>query len=168
LKTASKDKGSKKSRRRRPKSVMKRNLHMWLRFLPFTAPIVITAFLYAWQHTRTHIVGLPIEDLRDKREELTKQNDSIRLRIEQLQAPARIESIARKKLGMISPEKWQVIALDQSERPPEPAVETDPRADKNFVASDKRVGLSGILKKRGSSVRSISDNADIETPQHSG
>jgi len=168
LKTASKQKSPKKQRKRRPKIVIRRNLKVWLRFLPFIAPIVITAFIYAWQHTRTHIVGLPIEDLRDRKKELAKQNDSIRLRIEQLQAPARIESIARKKLGMISPEKWQVIALDQPARPPEAAVETDLRADKNFVSSEKMVGLSGILKKRGS-VRSTSrQRGHSETPQHSG
>lgn len=168
MKTAPKEQNRKKKKRRRPKSVTRRNLKTWLRHLPIIAPIVMTAFIYTWQHTRMNIVGLPIEDLRVKKKELAKQNDSIRLRIEQLQAPARIESIARKKLGMISPEKWQVIALDHPVRPPEAAVETDRRADSNLVSSEKMVGLSGTLKKHGSFRSPSQEKRHSETPRQSG
>ena len=168
MKTASKEKGRKPKKKRRPKSATLRNLKNWLRFLPIIAPIVMTAFIYTWQHTRMNIVGLPIENLRAQERELLRQNDSIRLRIERLQAPARIESIARKKLGMISPGKWQVIALDQPARPPVRVIETDPRADYNFVSRKKTVGLFGILKNRGN-IRSRSrENQPSETPRHSG
>jgi cell division protein FtsL len=96
-----------------------RNFKDFMRLAPFVAPLIVTAFVYAWLYTRINITGLPINELRSRQSDLVKRNDSIRLRIEQLQAPARIESIARRKLGMVSPEKWQVVAVDEPVNPPE-------------------------------------------------
>ena len=166
MKTASKEKS--RTKKRRTKSITRRNLKNWLRLLPVIAPIVTTAFIYTWQHTRMTIVGLPIEELRAKKDELTRQNDSIRLHIERLQAPARIESIARKKLGMISPETWQVIALEQPVRPPRTVGETYRRADSDLVSGKKMVGRYGILKKRGSSRSSSQEHRPSEVPRQSG
>ncbi|MBI4831829.1 MAG: cell division protein FtsL, partial [Candidatus Lindowbacteria bacterium] len=115
---------SAKKRKRRAKSLTRRHLKNTLRYLPFAGPLIITAFIYTWQHTRLNIVGLPIESLRAKRTEIVKQNDSIRLRIEKLQAPQRIEAIAHEKLGMSLPQTWQVVALDQPMEPPQPNGET--------------------------------------------
>lgn len=101
-----------------------------------------------WQHTRLNIVGLPIESLRARKMDLIKQNDSIRLRIEQLQAPQRIETIAHEKLGMSSPETWQVVALDQPMRAPRSAGETIRRAEGQLPPVEKPAKLLGFLKKR--------------------
>jgi hypothetical protein len=83
--------------------------------------------------------------------DLVKQNDSIRLRIEQLQAPQRIETIAHEKLGMSLPETWQVVALDQPMRPPRSAGERIRRAEGQLPPIEKSAKLLGFLKRRGAS-----------------
>lgn len=147
MKKTPKQKTSKK--KRHPKSITRRNLKRSLRFLPFIAPLIITAFIYAWLHTRMNIEGLSIEKRQAKKRELIKQNDSIRLRIEQLQAPARIESIAREKLEMITPQKWQVIPLDEPIQPPKQAVEISQHVQERLPSGRESAGLFGFLKKRG-------------------
>jgi cell division protein FtsL len=115
-------KGSEKKRRRRPKSLIRKNLKQSLGILRFILPPVLSAFISTWLYTRSNIIALPIEGLRIEKATLTKNNDALRLTIEQLQAPHRIEAIARKKLGMIPPEMWQVVVLDKPLRAPETAV----------------------------------------------
>lgn len=149
MKSARQQNPSAKKRKRRPRSITRRNLKNLLRFLPVIAPLLITAFIYTWQHTRMSIVGAPVEGLRADRTDLIKHNDSIRLRIEQLQAPARIETIAREKLGMVSPEKWQVVTLDHPTQPPEAADETDGgRTGRIFPIIQKAARLLGFPEKQ--------------------
>jgi cell division protein FtsB len=117
------EKSAEKKKKRRSKSVTRRNIKYIFRFLPFILPPVITAFIYTWLYTRTNIVALPVEGLRAQKTELMKRNDALRVNIEQLQDPRRIEIIAHEKLGMISPNIWQVIVLDKPVRAPETAVQ---------------------------------------------
>lgn len=137
---------NKKKKRRRPKSLIRRNLKTWLRFFPFLAPLIVTAFAYTWLHTRLNIVTLPIQNLRAKKTYLIKQNDSIRVSIERLQAPDRIESIARTKLGMVSPEKWQIVAIDEPLQTPTAAREVVAAQD-TVPPGQKTAGLFGFLKR---------------------
>ncbi len=110
-----------------------------------------------------NIESISIENLRARRNDLIKQNDSLRLRIEKLQAPARIESIAYKKLGMISPQERHIITLDEPLEPPKQAVESSyPEEDERLSSSKKSVGLSELLKRRGRS-RGISQTHYSET-----
>jgi len=112
-----------KKKKRRPKSLVLKNLRQIIQIAPFLFPIIVTAFTYSWLYTRTNIVAHPIEGLRSRKVNLMKRNDALHLSIEQLQAPQRIEAIAREKLGMISPERWQVVVLDKPVRAPEAAVQ---------------------------------------------
>jgi len=163
---ARKQKNQKKKRRSKSKS--RRNLRQFLRFLPIVAPLILTAFIYMWQHTRMNIVSISIEKLRAKRRDLIKQNDSIRVRIEQLQAPTRIELIAREKLGMISPEKRHIIPLDEPFQPPRRAVESTRLVDERVSSSQKAAGLFRFLKKRGSSGNILQTHSSQETARQSG
>lgn len=168
MKTTQKKKKPEKKKKRRPKSVVRRNLKNSLRLLPAGVLLIVTAFIYTWQHTRMNIVGIPIEELRAKRRDLIKQNDSIRLRIEQLQAPARIESIARDKLGMVSPQKWQVVTLNEPTRPPEAVPETNRMAERRHPSANKSAGLFGFLKKHGSLGNTSQEHTPPETAEQSG
>jgi len=147
---------------------MMRNLKHWLRFLPWVAPILITAFTYAWLYTRINIVALPIERLRARKTDLVKQNESIRLRIEKLQAPARIESIAREKLGMLSPQKWQVVALDEPIQPPDQTEGAAPRPEHAVASERESTRLFGFLKKHGDADNALRKHPSPETTEHSG
>jgi hypothetical protein len=121
-----------------------------------------------WQHTRINIISLSIEKLRSKKQDMVKQNDSIHLRIEQLQAPARIESIARKKLGMISPQKRHVIALDDLLQPLEQVVERNQLVDQKLSSRQESAGLFEFLKKRGSSANTSQEHSSTEADNQPG
>ncbi len=137
----------KKKKKRRPKSVTTHNLKNWLLYLPIIGPPIITAFIYMWLHTRMNIVDLTTEELRAKKRDLIRHTDSIQLRIEQLQAPERIESIAREKLKMILPHKWQVVPVDESTQPPV-AIERSGQVQKRLPPDQRAAGLFGFLEKR--------------------
>jgi cell division protein FtsB len=162
------NKSSQRRRKRRSKSVIMRNLRKPLRYLPWIAPFLITAFIYAWLYTRINIVGLPIEPLRAQKRDLVKQNESIRLRIEQLQAPARIESIARAKLGMLSPQKWQVVALDEPMQPPDETGGAAQKPGHGLASNRESVRLFGFLKKHGDPGNTLRKHPSPETTEHSG
>jgi len=125
----------KKKKKRRSRSAARKSLKSLLPYLPFVAPIVITLFIYMWLHTRMNIIGMPTKRLRDQKKELIKQNDYLLLRIEELQAPARIEAIARRKLGMITPQEYRLVALDEPMQPPE-GVSAGPRPEENKMQAN--------------------------------
>lgn len=134
-----------KKKKRRANNTARRNLKALLPYLPFILPIILTAFIYMWIYTSMNIKAMPIGELNKKKIELIKHNDSIRLQIEELQTPARIEKIAREKLGMISPEGYRMIALDEPMRPPG-IVHVEPRPAENSLQANKgSEGLFGFL-----------------------
>jgi cell division protein FtsL len=149
LKLAGKQTDAKKKKKRRPRSLVRRNLKNWLRYLPYILPLIITAFIYAWLHTRLTIVTLPVKSLRNQKTDLNKQNDSIRYCIEQLQDPRRIESIARKKLGMVSPENWQVVALEEPLRAFEASADTSRQTQTVSQSCPRTLWLFGFLRGHG-------------------
>jgi cell division protein FtsL len=135
----------KAKKKRRANNTARRNLRALLPYLPFILPIILTAFIYMWIYTSMNINAMPIGELKEEKTELIKHNDSIRLRIEELQAPARIEKIAREKLGMISPEGYRMIALDEPMWPPG-IVRVEPRPVENSLQANKgSEGLFGFL-----------------------
>lgn len=157
---ASKKKGTEKKRKRRPRSLARRNAKIIFRILPFIVPPLITVFMYTLLHTRTNIVALPIEDLRDQRAELVKRNDALRIKIEQLQAPRRIEAIARQKLGMISPNLWQIIVLDKPVQAPGAAV--------RLADSPEREESNSLLGKLRQRIFSAGTSAARLSPKAAG
>ena len=151
MKSGKKDGSRKKKRCLR--SATRRAAKDAQRFLPLLAPLIITAFIYMWQHTRTYIDSLPVEKMQSQKRELAKQNDSLRLRIQELQAPDRIEAIARGKLGMTAPQEYRLIALDEPMQRPggDPvtgrAAGNDARAGQGAEGQVGRWKI-GLLKKR--------------------
>ena len=176
MKKGAKTKTKKKAGKRRSRGSARPNLRAILPFLPILGPPVITAFIYMWLYTHMNIISIPTKDLRDQREKLIKHNDSIRLRVEQLQAPARIESIAREKLGMISPQEYRLVALDEPMQPPEDFPREPRLAENDPQASGRLEGLFGFLdtESSGSANRdkeltgALQDAAEDEPARQSG
>lgn len=171
MKKSAKQQNRKKKRRSR--SAARRSIKDMLRFLPIAAPLIMTAFIYMWQHTRANIVGAPVEKLRARKMALIKQNDSIRVQIEKLQAPGRIESIAQKKLGMIAPQEYRLIALDEPMRPPGVELERNAVADADMQTSrepERRFGFlkPGFLKKKREPGSAPEKTASTQTGRQSG
>lgn len=168
----------KKARKNRKRALnsARRNLNTLLPLLPFAAPPIITAFIYMWLYTHMNIVSIPTEELRNQKQELIKQNDSIRLRIEELQAPAHIESIAREKLGMIPPQEYGLVTLDEPMRPPGGFPAGPRRAAGSLRASKGSEGLfgflnlgsSGSLSKRGEFAGASQETAPMDTARQPG
>jgi len=76
--------------------------------------ILAAALLYVWQHTYVVRLGYEIERLRMRHATLVQENKGLRLEMGQLRSLKRVEEIARKQLGMISPKPEQVTLVPES------------------------------------------------------
>ena len=65
--------------------------------------------LFSWQHLQCVRAGYEIEGLKTQRVELQEWNHHLRLTQAALADPQRIDTLARKDLGMVSPGPQQVI-----------------------------------------------------------
>jgi cell division protein FtsL len=65
--------------------------------------------LFSWQHLQCVRAGYEIEGLKTQRVELQEWNHHLRLAQAALADPQRIDTLARKYLGMVSPSPRQVI-----------------------------------------------------------
>jgi cell division protein FtsL len=76
--------------------------------------ILAAALLYVWQHTYVVRLGYEIERLRARQAALIQENKGLRLEMGQLRSLKRVEDIARRQLGMITPKPDQVILVPES------------------------------------------------------
>ena len=75
--------------------------------------LVIAALFWAWPHVDLMVNGYGIEQLqkqKDAEEQLTRQ---LRLEIETLRSPKRIESLAITRLHLVSPKEDEAIVLER-------------------------------------------------------
>jgi len=82
---------------------------------PTILAIALVFFISAYlsQCSKLIRVQYNTHQLKIQKMDIQKENRKIALSIEKLEAPARIERIARNKLGMISPDKRIVISLTE-------------------------------------------------------
>ena len=90
----------------------------------FTALLVVLALFFAWPHFEMTLNGYRIEQLqkeKDTEEEMTRQ---LRLEIETLRAPQRIEKIATEQLHLVAPSRDQAIVIERvtPAAPPEKSI----------------------------------------------
>ena len=87
-----------------------------LRSLYKTAALgaIVTAFLmlYVYQHFRCIDLSFQVEGLKAKQTQLSSLNSELRLEIEGLRDPQRIDVIARRHLGLTEPLPTQVQEYD--------------------------------------------------------
>jgi cell division protein FtsL len=75
--------------------------------------LVIAALFSAWPHMELMVNGYRIEQLqreKDAEEEMTRQ---LRLEIETLRSPKRIESLATNRLHLVAPKQDEAIVLER-------------------------------------------------------
>src|SRR5438105_15031269 len=82
-------------------------------------------FAYGWQHYQWIQYGYRIEEAQKKKEQLAETGRQLRLERASLSNPQRIDSIARKQLGMVVPAPGQVVTFHPEARvnipsPPRP------------------------------------------------
>jgi len=75
--------------------------------------LVIAALFSAWPHMELMVNGYRIEQLqreKDAEEEMTRQ---LRLEIETLRSPKRIEALATTRLHLVAPKQDEAIVLER-------------------------------------------------------
>ena len=78
-----------------------------------TVGLVIAALFFAWPHMELMVNGYRIEQLqkqKDVEEEMTRQ---LRLEIETLRSPKRIEALATTRLHLVAPKQDEAIVLER-------------------------------------------------------
>jgi cell division protein FtsL len=85
---------------------------------------VIAAFLmlYVYQHFRCIDLSFQLEDFKAKQTQVSSLNSELRLEIEGLRDPQRIDVIARRHLGLTEPLPTQVQEYDTPNAPEVAAV----------------------------------------------
>jgi len=76
--------------------------------------ILVGALLYVWQHTYVVRLGYEIERQREKQAALVQENKALKLEMGQLRSLKRVEEMARKRLGMVTPKPGQVVLVPES------------------------------------------------------
>jgi len=71
--------------------------------------VFLCGLVFSWQHLKCVQDGYEIEGLKAERVQLQKWNHQLRLSEAGLVDPQRIDTLARKDLGMVSPSPQQVI-----------------------------------------------------------
>lgn len=98
------------SRLVRPKAPNR--LRECLRLVALGATLALCALLYSWQHFETIQLGYQLESLRGGLAQATELNREFKLEKAGLEAPGRIEAIARNRLGLTVPAPDQVAPMN--------------------------------------------------------
>jgi cell division protein FtsL len=94
--------------------------------------VFLFVLLFTWQHFQCVRNGYEIEQLKAERATLEEWNHQLRLEQASLADPQRIDALARKELGLVSPDPRQVIQVGGSET--DPAGAESPEFAQNFSA----------------------------------
>jgi cell division protein FtsL len=74
--------------------------------------VAVFFMMYIYQHFRCIDLSFQLEDLKAKQTQSTSLNSELRLEIEALRDPRRIDVIARRQLGLTQPLPTQVQEYD--------------------------------------------------------
>jgi cell division protein FtsL len=94
--------------------------------------LFLFVLLFAWQHFQCVRDGYQVEQLKTERAALEEWNHQLRLEQASLADPQRIDTLARTRLGMVSPSPQQVIRMGEPE--PAAAILESPELARNFSA----------------------------------
>ena len=72
------------------------------------------ALFYVWQHVHVVRQGYALERLRETHARLVQENKALKLEAGQLRSLRRVEEIARRELGMVTPKPGQVVILPET------------------------------------------------------
>ena len=114
-----------------------------LRYLVMACIIFGTAFIYVKQRNSVTKMGYEINELRGHNAQLDKQNDSLEIRLTELERPDRIKEAIRKRgLRLAEVEARQKVTLPK----PDPIELTDVDSSEN-IGDDEVKGESRVVRK---------------------
>ena len=76
------------------------------------AVVAVFLMFYVYQHFRCIDLSFQLEDLKSRQTKMSALNSELRLEIEGLRDPRRIDVIARRQLGLTAPVPGQVAPMD--------------------------------------------------------
>jgi len=79
--------------------------------LLITAILLAGALLYVWQHIQVIRLGYRVEQLNAECSALLQEERELTVKIAHLKSLARIEEMARRKLGMVDPTPPQTVVV---------------------------------------------------------
>lgn len=83
--------------------------------------LVVVLLFSAWQHFELLRHGYKLEQMQRDRATENDINRHLRLEMETLRAPQRIEKLATERLGMVSPGATEAVVLERVTPAPAPA-----------------------------------------------
>jgi cell division protein FtsL len=79
-----------------------------------------------WQEVKLISMGYELRRLSLQESELAKSNARYKVEVAKLEAPDRLEAIARKQLGMVRPQSWQLVSIRMENPVPPPKPDEEP------------------------------------------
>ena len=96
-----------------------RHLEMW-RSVGVGVFLVAVLLFSAWQHFELLRHGYRIEEMQKERSAEEEINRHLRLEIDTLRSPARIERLATQRLGMVAPKAEDATVIERVTATPPP------------------------------------------------
>ena len=96
-----------------------RHVEMW-RSVGVGAFLVAVLLFSAWQHFELLRHGYRIEEMQKERAGEEEINRHLRLEIDTLRSPARIERLATQRLGMVAPKAGDATVIERVTSTPPP------------------------------------------------
>jgi cell division protein FtsL len=86
--------------------------------------LVLVVLFSAWQHFELLRHGYRLEEMQRARAQQEEVHRHLRLELEALKAPQRIEKLATERLGMVAPKTGQAVVIERvtSSAPPATSV----------------------------------------------
>jgi len=79
-----------------------------------------------WQEVTLISMGYELRRLSLQESTLAKSNARYKVEVAKLEAPDRLEAIARKQLGMVRPQSWQLVSVRMENPVPPPKPDEEP------------------------------------------
>ena len=89
-----------------------RQRELW-KTVGLTATLVVLALFFAWPHFEMTLNGYRIEQLQKEKEAEDEMTRQLRLEIETLRSPKRIEPLATTHLHLVTPKQDEAIVLER-------------------------------------------------------
>jgi cell division protein FtsL len=80
-------------------------------FIWIALMLMVVSLIYVWCHINITGLNYDIAEEVKFRDRLVKENSELKMEIQMLKSPGRVEAFARDQLGMHYPEKDQVIVI---------------------------------------------------------
>ena len=97
-----------------------RQRELW-KLVAMTGVIVLVLLFFAWPHFELIRNGYQIEQLQQERSAQEERTRQLRLEVEALKSPKRIETLAIERLHLVQPGRGEAIVIERVVSPEPPA-----------------------------------------------